>query len=192
MKTLFAILIIASSFGCVKADLTVNQVQIHPDTTFTIPGCQTIADQACASQGQPAGCVPNPTAYCAAAGNQAVDLPPITQKINFKPPTGVDASVYVDEIDITVTNGTSLDFLTGVIVEISGPGIADEHFVDYQPSVAPTTELQLFPDDENVLPYIEGDTTVFGIHIDGSAPPSDVQVGVTIFLNGNVSFSKSL
>lgn len=171
----FGIAILGS--GCVDAKLNIQQVVVQHEFTAPndIPGC-------------PAGYA----AYCAAAGAVTVNLPPITQNIHFSPPAGVVASVYVDEIDITTPNGASLDFIQSLTVELSGPGIATYPLVDYHPSVPPTTELQLFPDDQDILPYVEGDTTVFGIAIYGTVPSAEVPLDVTIFLNGNIEYKKGL
>jgi hypothetical protein len=175
---LFIAFVIAAVAGCVDAKLNVQQVVVQHSFTapYDIPGCSPSLEVP----------FPCPTAPV------TVNLPPITQSIHFSPPAGVVASAYVDEIDISTTSGVSLDFIQSLTVELSGPNIATYLLVDYQPSVPPTTELQLFPDDQNILPYIEGDQTTFGISIYGTVPTAEVPLDVTIFLNGNVEYKKGL
>jgi hypothetical protein len=174
-KFLLALTILCLSplAGCLQAGVDVTQVSIHhqfvsPDD---IPGCP-----------EEGACPTTPV---------TVNLPGFTEKVHFSPPSGVVASAYIDEIDVGSPSGASFNFIQNVIVEIASDQLHSD-IVDYTPSVPPGQDLALFPSDVDLLPYFEGDSTTFTIAITGTAPPQEVPLDVTIFLNGEISYKKGL
>lgn len=163
--------------ACVKADVDVTQVVIHHQflSPNGIPGCSPSLEVSFTCPTQPV----------------TVNLPGIEEKVHFNPPSGVVASAYVDEIDVTSPSGESLDFIQNVLIEIASDTLHD-NIVDYTPSVPPGQDLALFPDDVDLIQYFEGSSTGFTIAITGTVPPAEVPLDVTIFINGEISYEKGL
>lgn len=179
MKTIIAALILAlSSIGCLSADLTVNQLVVQHDFTSPndIPGCSPSLEVY----------FPCPT------GPVTVNLPGFSENIHFQPPGGVTGKATIDHILVDTTNPDGFGFIQNVTMEVSAPGIATYPLVDYVPSVTPGQELYLAGDDVDLMPYIEAPMTEFVIAISGTVPTAEVPLHVTIFINAEVSYEKSL
>jgi hypothetical protein len=179
MKTLLlciaAVLLCSLGSGCLSAHA---DAEVMVTNSFTSPN-------------DIPGCPPQYTAYCQ-TGPVTVALPPFTQKIHINLPAGADADAYIAELDVTTTAAAGFGFVQELTVEVSAPGLAPSKLVDYKPTTPAGTILKLFPDHQNLVPYIEAESTTFTITITGTVPPSEVPLDVALTIDGDASYSKSL
>jgi len=169
------VLLCSISVGCVEANVDAQVVVTHSFTSPNdIPGCPV-----------------QYASYCSLLPPTTVNLPPFTQKIHISLPAGASASAYIEELDVA-TATTSFGFVNELTVEVSAPGLPTVQLVDYKPSTAPGSLMKLFPEHQDLVPYIEAESTTFTIAVTGTVPDQEVPLDVAITVDGDASYSKGL